>query len=919
MKYPILSLFLLFLSIAAGAQPADLLTLNPRPKSAFARSGSFTLDAGTVIVTPDAPDPVTQRSALFLQKGLREKLGLTLPIVTASNFSGGAALLLGEAISSPQLATRLQPVTPPGETLPDSGGYLLDISPSIVLVVGADPDGTFNGVTTFLQLVPSGVAPSSIQCAHIRDYPDYPIRWVFSQHNLLVNASLAALRSIEDTMASCKLNGLQQNDFKYNILQLMWKDYFDHVDSLREDSRARNIDIVPGVAGIGYSSGILYNDPNLAEGLPAFATYIMESDTGRLIPDPRVSLPNGSFESVDANNRFTGWSFYDDPDKSIVPDRSIYHGGSTSARCTNFAGTNSPFNRKVDCNPYSYYVMSAWLRTESFRADMVQLLAIGQDDNGNSRTLTSTSYSIPATTAGWMKVEVVFNSVGFNHLQLYAGCWGGRAGTIWWDDFQVREAGLTNILRRAGTPLRIRNRRSGVLYREGVDFAPVVDSLLVKGHGTYGPYHQPPTLRRIASGTIANGDTLLVSWFHPIAAVSDAQGNGSTMVCVSEDTLYSILGDQIRRVDSLYTPGDFFLGHDEIRAMNWDSACQRRDMTPAMLLADNLNRCDSIIDAIHPGARHLVWSDMFDSLHNAHNNYYMVNGDLSGDWDLIPRSNVIVNWNGGGNRDRSLKFFADHGFRQVSSPYYDVRNTNNMRAWRLSQEKVQGVLGMMYTTWSGDYSFLKPFAYYAWGAGPYIVHAPLDSNVIASMKQGDSILIEATILPDPYDPADSIGSAMAQIVGYGPTPLQEGVQLLRVSSDRFIGYAHAISATLPFSYSITATNAQGLTRTTPSYRYAGKSSSSVATGPVMSRHSLFIYPNPMNSSTTVSFPVPHAGTWKLRLVDMLGREVYTAAGEVALPSERRVTIDGGALPAGTYRCEVVTVDGSAAEMLVIAR
>ena len=98
-----------------------------------------------------------------------------------------------------------------------------------------------------------------------------------------------------------KLNGLQQNDFKYNLLDVMHSccpNYFWNVDTLRQYSADRNIAIITGVCGIGYSDGILFNDPNLAEGVPATALYYMQSDTGRLLPDTNVSLPNGDFESI---------------------------------------------------------------------------------------------------------------------------------------------------------------------------------------------------------------------------------------------------------------------------------------------------------------------------------------------------------------------------------------------------------------------------------------------------------------------------------------------------------------------------------------------------------------------------------------------------------------------------------------------
>src|SRR5580698_6726953 len=166
------------------------------------------------------------------------------------------------------------------------------------------------------------------------------------------------------------------------------------------------------------------------------------------------------------------------------------------------------------------------------------------------------------------------------------------------------------------------------------------------------------------------------------------------------------------------------MSHDETREMNWDSACQDRHETPAELLADNVKKADSIIQEVHPGAERFDWSDMFDSLHNAHNDYYLVNGDLTGDWNLIPKDFTIVNWNGG-FMSQSLDFFSKLGFSQITSPYYDVPNTVNMRDWRLAMDTIPNMRGMMYTTWTGDYSFLTPFADYAWSAGPMIVHTPV--------------------------------------------------------------------------------------------------------------------------------------------------------------------------------------------------
>src|SRR2546425_248743 len=82
-----------------------------------------------------------------------------------------------------------------------------------------------------------------------------------------------------------------------------------------------------------------FHDPDLAEGIPTTAGYFIEGDTGRLIGDARV-LPNGGFEST-ANNQFTGFSWYDNPNSSIFIDSDYAHTGRYSARCTNLKGKNT--------------------------------------------------------------------------------------------------------------------------------------------------------------------------------------------------------------------------------------------------------------------------------------------------------------------------------------------------------------------------------------------------------------------------------------------------------------------------------------------------------------------------------------------------------------------------------------------------
>ena len=88
--------------------------------------------------------------------------------------------------------------------------------------------------------------------------------------------------------------------------------------------------------------------------------------------------------------------------------------------------------------------------------------------------------------------------------------------------------------------------------------------------------------------------------------------------------------------------------------------------------------------------------------------FYLVNGDLAGSWLGLEPGTNIVNWHFG-NRDKSLRFFAGRGHRQVIAGYYDG-DVNDIRKWIASARKVDAVVGIMYTTWENKYDDLEEFA-----------------------------------------------------------------------------------------------------------------------------------------------------------------------------------------------------------------
>ncbi len=872
------------------AQTNSIYTLHPQPKASFERPiGAFVINDSTPIVFPDFPSSITNRAIDYLNEYLQKTLGITLRTYFSTQPHGTQpAIYIGDVTSNSELAAHIARALPAGESVPDSnGGYVMDVTPQALLLCGGsyDGDGPFNAVASLIQLMNVSGSSASVRAAHIWDFPDYPIRGLWSTHNLLVQSQLKGIEGLEDIMAAHKMNTVMQSDFKLGVLDLVPDFYFPNVDSFKVYSTKRKIEIVPSVAPVGYAESIFLHNPNLAEGFPATATYLMQSDSGTLVSDPACTIPNSGFEDH-TGQHFNGWTFYDGEGSFTTVDNTTFHSGAASAKCVD-ANSNCRFCRTVQSKPWHHYLLSAWIKTSNFNGSL-QLLAIGFDDSNHSRPLTSTQFSSHANTNGWTEVQVAFNALQFPHVNCYVGAWGGFKGTLWFDDFQVREVGMQNVLRRGGTPLWVRNVTSGQVYREGIDFDTIRDQVMLSSPGSYPVDHAAPTIHRTSSGAIRHGDQLAISYYHPLSTLSDEVGGGQAAACLSDDSVFAVVHDQDRRVEMLYHPKGWFMQHDEIRVIGWDSSCVSEHKTSAQILSDNAHRIETDIQTLHPGADVWVWSDMFDTLHNAVNNYYLVKDDLTGDWNTLPKDITIVNWNGG-NMSKSLQFFAGHGFKQISSPYYDAGNTIGMRDWRKAQESVNGIRGMMYTTWAQDYSFLTQLADYAWGIAPYIYHTPLDSSALIALHgQPGMIKVMAEILPDAYDPNDKIASAA--IIYIPPHGAIKQIIMTRDTGNSYVGY---INTGGPFQYSITAVDSNGIHRSTPTYIVTDVPAFVSST--LAGQNDLSAFPNPTTGRTTVA--LPSVGSWQGELYDALGRSVATFTEKHAT---KTLQFDLTAYPSGVY-------------------
>jgi hypothetical protein len=540
-----------------------------------------------------------------------------------------------------------------------------------------------------------------------------PDRFIYIQTNFLVDKNIDTLLSIITQAEKEGYNGIVVADSKFMRWDNLPSRYAENAKKVREACRKMNIRFIPCVFPIGYSDDLLSRDVNLAEGIPVVNAPFIVKD-GKIYPsDDSLKIANPSFEEYTGDTP-KGWSFLDQPGKISFIDTDVKYEGKASLRMQDI-GTNDPTNghgrvhQLLKVRPFTYYHVSVMVKTQDFESvNDIRIAVLAP----NGPSLNHLNLRIDKTQ-DWKRLDITFNSLTFSEVNFYLGVWGGKSGKIWWDDVRVEPAGIVNIIRREGTPLTVKSEDGKIVYEEGKDFGDAVDPKLgtVPWLGGYEVWHEQPIMTVPVGSKIKDGQELAVSYYHPALIYDNV-----VMCCMSESKVYDILKWQAKQVHDNLDPDGYFMSHDEIRCQGWDLSCSKRNLTPGQILADNVKKCVDILHETDPSKPIYVWSDMFDPYHNADKNgwYYLVKGEgpWYGSWEGLDKSVIIANWNSDKEkRIDSMKHFADRGHKQILAGYYDS-NPSNISAWLKDAGSIDGVIGVMYTTWQSNYSDLGEFAKY---------------------------------------------------------------------------------------------------------------------------------------------------------------------------------------------------------------
>jgi hypothetical protein len=520
----------------------------------------------------------------------------------------------------------------------------------------------------------------------------YRDRWVYVSTGLETDQELARVEGIARTASEHGVNGMLLSA-GFDEMDLKSPESLQRLVRLKQTCDKAHVEIVPAGFGVGYGGGVMAHDKNLAAGQPVRdALFLAGEHVAHFDPDPPVKIANAGFEQRQGDLP-AGFTMQG---ARATLDTSVAHSGKASVR---FEVLSDPeggvyISQPVRVHPYRCYRLRAWVKTENAGPRMaIHLLAVAPD----GRDLSYMEPPLPETS-DWHEVTWGFNSWYADHVTFRAGISDGKRGKVWIDDVAIEEVGLTNVIRRPGTPVKVRNEKTGEVYEEGRDYAAIADPRL-----DFSWDHEGPTIQLPPGSRIHAGDRLRVDYYHGTTIYRD-----QTAVDMSEPAVYDVWLHQIPLIEKYLAPKKYFLSMDEVRVGGFCEACQRRHLSMAQILGDCAKRQYDMIRGANPKAEVYVWSDMFDPNHNAQAKYYLINGSFDGTWKYIPKDLAMACWYYE-KRDLSLGFFSKLGFHTLAGAYYDADNLDNPKGWLESLDRTPGALGIMYTTWENKYELLPAF------------------------------------------------------------------------------------------------------------------------------------------------------------------------------------------------------------------
>jgi hypothetical protein len=534
-----------------------------------------------------------------------------------------------------------------------------------------------------------------------------PELWYFHHSYITSDDAVASSKKLIDKATEAGYTGVVFWDSSFNFMSNPdWSpDSEDRMKEVMKYAKKHHLKSVAYSAPFGWSNDVLSLDPNWAEAQRVTGSEFEVDASGK-----KLNLKN-SFPGL-VNGNFSGGktAWFDTGDQGIDLNPNGMEGTPAGA-ITDPAG-NGRLRQKITVKPWRQYYLSFFYKFKNFSANTpaVQVL-----DAANLNKSRFSLYLPPTGTPGWAQKHVMFNSQDSTELYLYFGIWGGAKGTVLFDNVALEETALVNVAHRDGAPFKLYDPANpATVFAEGSDYNKVLDPDMAPGVPAFhNVFHLPPAFTLPASTKLKPGQIVAADYY----AVFPMAIDNEVGMCLTEPGVYKWISKNAKAIKKvLPQDSDVLLGYDEIRQANSCFRCRSKNMTAGELVAWSVGQTLDIYHSSVPNAPIWVWNDMFDPSHNAHDDFYYVEGNLAASWNGLPPDVSILNWNLD-NLKKSLTFFSGIDpeqrvpHRQMIAGFYDRGVGAEVAKKELHEaEGIPGLVGMMYTTYSDNYTQLQSFA-----------------------------------------------------------------------------------------------------------------------------------------------------------------------------------------------------------------
>jgi len=278
----------------------------------------------------------------------------------------------------------------------------------------------------------------------------------------------------------------------------------------------------------------------------------------------------------------------------------------------------------------------------------------------------------------------------------------------------TRKHPLVNVIRCSDSNVIIKSLDRTITYKENSDYKIISGNM----HYPYSLDNKPIKILRTPNSNIKNGQVVLLTYDYVEWKAKEA--DWSIPYCPSSKNTYQVMLDAIRNVINTLKPNFLSIGHDEIRGLNRDSRCKKRNLSNSELIAYEINKLNDSAKTLNPTIRLLMWDDMVNPYHHGGiKNYQLQYGGIAGRssdaLDLIPDDIIIMIWWYDKNdplrkMSNSPDYFQMKGFDYLGAGYKDKEN---LKRWSQLIKNKPKSLGIIDTAWDGWQNNIEGIEYTA--------------------------------------------------------------------------------------------------------------------------------------------------------------------------------------------------------------